>query len=419
MSTVSKHSRIVVTGLGALTPLGNNVDEYWDGLKAGRSGIGRVEGFDVSEMPCQVGGEVKGFNPADHMDVKESRKRDRYTQLAVAASRQAYVDAGLDTAGLDPFRIGCLVGSGIGGIDTIEKQNFRMFEGGARKISPFMVPMIITNMASGIVAIDLNLKGPNYGIVSACATATHSIADAMRMLQLGEADVMLAGGAEASVTRLGFGGFCSMKAMSTSFNDTPQQASRPFDKDRDGFVMGEGSGVLVLETLEHAQKRGAKIYCELLGHASTCDAFHITSPDPDGTGLKVCLQNALKSAGLQPEEVDYINAHGTSTPYNDKGETLAIKAVWGEDAKRLKISSTKSMTGHLLGAAGGIEAIACIKTITDGIIPPTINYTTPDPDCDLDYVPNQAVEQPVRVAMSSNLGFGGHNGVVVFRKLED
>jgi len=239
------------------------------------------------------------------------------------------------------------------------------------------------------------------------------------MLQLGEADVMLAGGAEASVTRLGFGGFCSMKAMSTSFNDTPQQASRPFDKDRDGFVMGEGSGVLVLETLEHAQKRGAKIYCELLGHASTCDAFHITSPDPDGTGLKVCLQNALKSAGLQPEEVDYINAHGTSTPYNDKGETLAIKAVWGEDAKRLKISSTKSMTGHLLGAAGGIEAIACIKTITDGIIPPTINYTTPDPDCDLDYVPNQAVEQPVRVAMSSNLGFGGHNGVVVFRKLED
>ncbi|MDP0499450.1 MAG: beta-ketoacyl-ACP synthase II [Verrucomicrobiota bacterium JB022] len=418
MSTLPQHPRIVVTGLGAITPLGQTVDEFWAGLQAGRSGIDRVQGFDVSEMPCQVGGEVKGFKPEDHMDVKEARKRDRYTQLAVAASRQAYLDAGLDTAGLDPFRVGCLVGSGIGGIDTIEKQNFRMFEGGARKISPFMVPMIITNMASGIVAIDLGLKGPNYGIVSACATATHSISDAMRMLLLGEADVMLAGGAEASITRLGYGGFCSMKAMSTSFNDAPQTASRPFDKDRDGFVMGEGSGVLVLETLEHAQKRGAKIYCELAGHASTCDAYHITSPDPDGMGLKVCLQNALRSAGIQPQDVDYINAHGTSTPYNDRGETLAIKGVWGEDAKRLKISSTKSMTGHLLGAAGGIEAIACIKAITDSVIPPTINYTTPDPDCDLDYVPNQAVHQPVRIAMSSNLGFGGHNGVVVFRRHE-
>lgn len=409
--------RVVVTGMGAITPLGNNVGEFWEGLKAGRSGIRRVEGFDAGEYPCKVGGEVAGFDPTDWMDAKDAKRNDRYTQFAVGAARMAMADAGIEVKSLaDPVRFGCIIGSGIGGLDTIEKQTFRLWKSGPRKVSPFMIPMLITNMASGVVAIEVGAKGPNYGIVSACATAGHSIGDSLRILRAGEADVMLAGGSEASITPLGYAGFCNMKAMGTGFNEEPERASRPFDAQRDGFIMGEGAGILVLETLEHAQARGARILGEVAGHAATCDAYHITSPDPEGVGLQACIRNAMADAGVEPEEVDYINAHGTSTPYNDKTESVAIRVVFGEGADRLKVSSTKSMTGHLLGAAGGIEAIACIQTIREGILPPTMNYEHADPDCDLDYVPNAAQEKTVRVAMSNNLGFGGHNASLVFRE---
>lgn len=412
-------TRIVVTGMGAITPLGNDVETFWDGLVAGRSGIRKVEAFDTEAYPCKVGGEVVDFNPADWMDPKDAKRNDRYTQLAVAASRMAMKDASLDAKDLaDPVRFGCIIGSGIGGLDTIEKQTFRLFEGGPRRVSPFMIPMLISNMASGVVAIDLGAMGPNYGIVSACATASHAIGDCLRILRAGEADVMLAGGSEASITQIGYAGFCNMKAMGTNFNDEPTRASRPFDAQRDGFIMGEGAGVLVLETLEHAKARGANILCEVAGHAATCDAYHITSPDPSGKGLQACMRNCLKDAGLVETDVDYINAHGTSTPYNDKTESAAIKAVFGDHAHQLKISSTKSMTGHLLGAAGGIEAIACIQSIRTGKIAPTINYENPDPECDLSYVPNKAVEAPVTIALSNNLGFGGHNATVAFKGIE-
>ena len=411
--------RIVVTGMGALTPLGNDVATFWDGLVAGRSGIGPVTAFDTEQYPCKVGGEVKDFDPGQYMDPKDAKRNDRYTQLAVAATRMAMADAKLDVKDLaDPVLFGCIIGSGIGGLDTIEQQTFRLWENGPRRVSPFMIPMLISNMASGVVAIEVGAMGPNYGIVSACATASHSIGDCIRILRAGEADVMLAGGSEANITRVGYAGFCNMKAMGTSYNDEPTRASRPFDARRDGFIMGEGAGVLVMETLEHARARGAQILCEVIGHAATCDAYHITSPDPDGRGLQACIRNALADSGVQLEEVDYINAHGTSTPYNDKTETAAIKAVFGEHAYKLKVSSTKSMTGHLLGAAGGIEAIACIQTIRTGKIAPTINYENPDPDCDLNYVPNKGIEMPVKVAMSNNLGFGGHNATIVFRAYE-
>jgi 3-oxoacyl-[acyl-carrier-protein] synthase II len=402
--------------MGAITPLGNDVSRFWEGILAGRSGLRKVESFDTGDSPCKVGGEVIGFDPAEWMDPKDAKRNDRYTQLAVAASRMAVKDAGLEVSALrDPVRFGCIIGSGIGGLDTIEKQTFRLWGGGPRRVSPFMIPMLIGNMASGVVAIELGAMGPNYGIVSACATASHAIGDCLRILRAGEADVMLAGGSEASITKLGFAGFCNMKAMGTSFNEEPERASRPFDSRRDGFIMGEGAGILVLETLEHALERGAPILCEVAGHAATCDAYHITSPDPDGRGLQACIRNCLKDSGLATEDVDYINAHGTSTPYNDKTESVAIKAVFGEDAYGLKISSTKSMTGHLLGAAGGIEAVACIETIRKGRIPPTINYENPDPDCDLNYVPNKAIEHPVTVALSNNLGFGGHNATIAFK----
>lgn len=411
--------RVVVTGMGAVTPLGLDVDSFWEGVRAGRNGIRRVQLFDPSDYPCQVGGEAVGFDPDQWMDPKESRRNDRYTQLAVAGARMAVDDAALGDAPLDRFRFGCVIASGIGGLDTIEKQTFRLFEGGPRRVSPFMIPMLISNMASGVVAIAVRAKGPNYGIVSACASATHAIGDAVRMIRAGEADVMLAGGSEASVTRIGFAGFCNMKAMATRFNETPEKASRPFDAQRDGFIMGEGSGILVLESLAHARKRGARIHAELVGHAATCDAYHITSPDPGGEGLVECMRRALAFGGLQPQDVHYINAHGTSTPYNDRTETAAIKTVFGPAAHTVRISSTKSMTGHLLGAAGGIEAIVCIKAIQEGIVPPTINYEFPDPECDLNYVPNVAVAQSVDVAMSNNLGFGGHNATVVFRRFAD
>ncbi len=418
MDNAPSFPRVVVTGLGAVTSLGQNVPDFWAGLLAGRSGIRRIERFDITDYPCKVGGEVRDWDAAKFWDPKEARRNDRYTHFAVVAAMQALADANLTATQTDADRFGVIIGSGIGGLETIEKQSKALFDGGPRKVSPFMIPSLISNMASGVVAIVTGAKGPNFGIVSACSTGTHALGTALRAMQFGEADVMIAGGSEAAINRLGYGGFCAMRAMSTNFNDTPERASRPFDKKRDGFVMGEGAGVLVLETLEHAQKRGARIYCELVGYAATCDAYHITSPDPEGTGLARALRGALKTARLEPSQVDYINAHGTSTEYNDKFETLAVKKVFGELAPKIPMSSTKSMTGHLLGAAGGIEAIVCVKAIESGEIPPTINLDEQDiPDCDLDYVPNVKRAHKTRVAISSNLGFGGHNAVVAFRAM--
>ncbi|MEM1222834.1 MAG: beta-ketoacyl-ACP synthase II [Verrucomicrobiota bacterium] len=416
MCDLLPRNRVVLTGIGTVTSLGAGIDEFWDGIIAGKSGIDLVTSFDTTDYPSKVGGEIKEFNPGDYMDPKEARRNDRYTHFAMAASRLAVGDAQLETEKLDPDRFGVLVGSGIGGMETIQKQSRRLFEMGPRKVSPFMIPSLIANIASGVIGIEFNARGPNYGIVSACSTATHTIGEAFKILRDGEADVMLAGGSEAAITELGYAGFCSMKAMSTSFNDNPSASSRPFDADRDGFVMGEGAGVMLLETLEHAQARGAKIYCELGGYAATCDAYHITSPDPEGKALSTSMLKVIRDAGIKAEDVDYINAHGTSTPYNDKFETGAIKKTFGEYASELLISSTKSMTGHLLGAAGGIEAAVCAKVLQEKRGPPTINYTTPDPDCDLNYVPNTAVDADVKVAISNNSGFGGHNATLLFKE---
>lgn len=410
-------TRVVVTGVGVLTSIGIGIEAYWENLLKGSCGVGRVTRFDPQDYSCQVASEVKDFDPTLYMDGKEVKRTDRYTHFAVAASRLAVQDAALDPEKVDSNRFGVIIGSGIGGMETIEQQSKRLFELGPRKVSPFMIPSLIANIASGIVSIEFNAKGPNFSIVSACATGSHAIGDALEYLRRGDADVMLAGGSEAAITQLGFAGFCSMKAMSTKYNETPERSSRPFDLNRDGFVMGEGAGVLLLETLEHAQARGARIYCELAGYGATCDAYHITMPDPTGEGLANCIRRALKDAAVKPEEIAYVNAHGTSTPYNDKFETMSLKSVFGEHARKLKISSTKSMTGHLLGAAGGIEAAAAIMAIQTGEIPPTINYETPDPDCDLDYVPNEKCLAKVDVALSENLGFGGQNAALVFKRL--
>ncbi len=411
--------RVVVTGIGAVTPLGYSIEETWDNMLQGKSGLGCITRFDASALPTRVAAEVKDFDPSQYMDPKEAKRSDRYTQLGVAASKLALKDAGVEPGAFDPKRFGILLASGIGGMETIEKQSRVLHESGPRKISPFMIPSLISNIASGIVAIEFGAKGPNFAVVSACASGTHALGEALNLMRLGKADVMLAGGSEAAVSMLSCAGFCSMRAMSTKYNDTPEKASRPFDKNRDGFVMGEGAGVLLLETLEHAQARGAKIYCELVGYGANCDAYHITSPAPNGEGLADCMRAALDDAGLSPDDVDYINAHGTSTPYNDKFETMAIKTVFGERAKSIPVSSTKSMVGHMLGAAGGVEAAVCCKAIQTGEVPPTINIEEPDPECDLDYVP--AVKRTVnpKVTMSNNLGFGGHNGVVVFKKWEE
>ncbi len=416
METVSPHKRVVVTGLGAITSLGHNVPDFWNAIVAGRSGVGPVSLFDASEHACRIGAEVRGWDPAQHMDPKEARRNDRYTHFGYCAARQAVKDAGLDMTREDADRVGVLIGSGIGGMWTIETQHKNLLERGPRKVSPFMIPALISNMVGGLVAIDLGARGPNFGVVSACATATHAIGESLRIIRSGEADVMVCGGAEAAITPLAYAGFCSMKAMSTA-NETPEKASRPFDLHRDGFIMGEGAGILVLESLEHALARGARIYGELAGYAATCDAFHITQPDPDGKGLSLAMGRALNDARLRPDEIDYINAHGTSTPYNDKFETLSIKKVFGDHARRLLVSSTKSMTGHLLGAAGGIEAVLSVKTLETGIVPPTINLETPDPDCDLDYVPHVARAATVRAVLSDNLGFGGQNAALVFRRV--
>ncbi len=406
--------RVVVTGLGVVTSLGHDVESFWSSLLAGKCGIDRVSLFDPAEYPCQIGAEVRGWEATQHMDPKEARRNDRYTHFGFVAAKQAIKDAGLEPAREDGDRVGVMIGSGIGGMYTYESQLKVLAERGPRKVSPFTIPSLIGNMCSGLVAIEIGARGPNFGLVSACATGTHAIGEAAHAIRRGDVDVMIAGGSEASITPFAYASFCSMKAMSTR-NDSPQTASRPFDLERDGFVMGEGAGILVLETLEHAQARGARIYCELAGYAATCDAFHITQPDPDGKGLSMAMKRALGSAGVAPESVDYINAHGTSTPYNDKFETLAIKKVFGEHAQKLAVSSTKSMTGHLLGAAGGIESVICAKTIQTGKIAPTINLANPDPECDLDYVPNEAREAKVRTVLSNNLGFGGQNAAAVFR----
>ena len=416
METSSSPRRVVVTGLGAVTSLGHDVETFWAGLLAGRCGVRRVSLFDPSEFACQIGAEVRDWDAAAHMDPKEVRRNDRYTHFGFVAAKQAVKDAGLVMEREDGDRVGVMVGSGIGGMFTFETQLRVMAERGPRKVSPFTIPSLIGNMCSGLVAIDLGARGPNFGLVSACATGTHAIGEAAHAIRRGDADVMVAGGSEAAITPFAYASFCAMKAMSLR-NDSPQTASRPFDLQRDGFIMGEGSGILVLESLEHAQARGAHIYCELAGYAATCDAFHITQPDPEGKGLSMAMKRALASAGAAPESVDYINAHGTSTPYNDKYETLAIKKVFGDHAYKIPVSSTKSMTGHLLGAAGGIESVVSVKTIQTGMIAPTINLTEPDPDCDLDYVPNQARSAKVRTVLSNNLGFGGQNASVVFRAL--
>jgi 3-oxoacyl-[acyl-carrier-protein] synthase II len=412
----SSSRRVVVTGLGVVTSLGHTVGQFWDSLVAGKCGIDRVTHFDATGYGSQIGAEVRDWDAAKHMDPKEARRNDRYTHFGFVAAKQAVTDSGLVMAGEDGDRVGVIIGSGIGGMYTYESQLKVLAERGPRKVSPFTIPSLIGNMCSGLVAIEYGARGPNFGIVSACATGTHALGEAWHAIRRGDADVMIAGGSEAAITPFAYASFCAMKAMSTR-NEEPQRASRPFDRNRDGFVMGEGAGVLVIESLEHAQARGARIYCELAGYAATCDAFHITQPDPEGKGLSLAMKRALASAALNPDQIDYINAHGTSTPYNDKFETLAIKKVFGDHASRLKISSTKSMTGHLLGAAGGIESVVCVKTLQTGMLAPTINLEEADPDCDLDYVPNTAQGAKVRAVLSNNLGFGGQNAAVVFRAL--
>ncbi|MGE6856722.1 beta-ketoacyl-ACP synthase II [Bacillus sp. FSL K6-2841] len=408
--------RVVVTGLGALTPLGNDVESTWKNALAGVSGVGPITRVDSSEYTAKVAAELKDFNIEDYMEKKEARKMARFTQYAVVAAQKALEDSRLEITDEIAPRVGVWVGSGIGGLETFEEQ-FEVYSNkGARRVSPFFVPMMIPDMATGQISIALGAKGVNSCTVTACATGTNSIGDAFKVIQRGDADAMITGGTEAPLTKMSFAGFCANKALST--NPDPETASRPFDKNRDGFVMGEGAGIVVLEELEHALKRGATIYAEIVGYGSTGDAYHITAPAPNGEGGVRAMKEAIRDAGLSVEEIDYINAHGTSTPYNDKFETMAIKEVFGEHANQLAISSTKSMTGHLLGAAGGVEAIFSVLAIKDSVIPPTINLETPDEECDLDYVANAARSKEVQVALSNSLGFGGHNATIIFKKYE-
>ena len=407
--------RVVVTGLGALTPIGNSAEELWTALSEGRSGIGPITKFDASAYPTRIAGEIKNFDPLAYVDKKEARRLDPYLQYAIASSAMAVADAGIDAGRVDRERFGVLIGSGIGGITTLLEGEHVLLEKGPDRVSPFIVPMLIINMASGLVSMRFGAKGPNSSVVTACATGNHAIGDAFRLIARGDADVMIAGGAEAMIVPLTIAGFCAMKAMSTR-NDEPERASRPFDAGRDGFVCGEGAGIVVLELLDHAVRRDARIYAEIIGYGMAGDAHHMTAPDPEGDGAARAMTLALKDAGLAPGDVGYINAHGTSTPYNDKFETLAIKRVFGEHARKVAVSSTKSMTGHLLGAAGGVEAIATTLALHHGLLPPTINYETPDPECDLDYVPNQARKQDIEVAISNAFGFGGTNATLAFRK---
>ncbi|MFL1674045.1 beta-ketoacyl-ACP synthase II [Paenibacillus dendritiformis] len=407
--------RVVVTGMGVVTALGSDLDTLWRSLMEGKSGISQIEAFDTTDYPTKIAASVKDFNPEDYIDKKEARRMDRFVQFGIAASKKALEDAELDMDQTNRDRVGVIVGSGIGGLGTWEEQHRILLEKGVKRVSPFFIPMMIANMASGHISMMIGARGPNTAAVSACATGTHSIGDAFKIIQRGDADVMICGGAEATIRPIGMAGFCAMRAMSTR-NDEPERASRPFDVDRDGFVMGEGAGVLVLESLEHALQRGARIYAEVAGYGMSADAHHITEPDPEGPAL--CMTRAIQDSGFQPEQIDYINAHGTSTPVGDKSETRAIKAALGDHARNVAISSTKSMTGHLLGAAGGVEAVICALTLQHGMIPPTINLENQDPECDLDYVPNVPRKADVRTAMSNSFGFGGHNATVVLTKYE-
>ena len=410
--------RVVVTGLGVLAPNGNSVSEYWNALTAGQSGIDYITNFDTTDFPVKIAGELSKFDPEQHFERKEVRKLDPFTAYALVASNEAIRMSGLDAGGFDSERAGVMLGCGIGGITTLLEEHVVLRNRGARRVSPFFVTKLIANIAGGQIAIKWDLQGSNQTVNSACASATDAIGLALRVIQSGTADIMIAGGTEASIRDLPLAGFSKIRALCNTA-DPPQSASRPFDKDRNGFIMGEGAGILVLETEEHAKSRGATILGELAGYGATNDAFHVTQPAEGGAGAVKAMQLAIEDAGAKPEEVDYINAHGTSTPYNDKNETVAIKTVFGDHARKLKISSTKSMTGHLLGASGGIEAIAALKAIEKQIVPPTINYMTPDPDCDLDYVPNTAEETQVNSVLSNTFGFGGHNAVVFMRKWQN
>ncbi|WP_066054800.1 beta-ketoacyl-ACP synthase II [Robertmurraya korlensis] len=405
--------RVVVTGVGAVTPVGNNVETAWNNVLAGVSGVGPLTRLNADEYPAKVAAEVKDFQVEDFIDKKDARKMDRFTHYAVAAAKMAVEDSGLEINDSNSHNIGVWIGSGIGGMETFESQYETFLSRGYRRVSPFFVPMMIPDMATGQVSITLGARGFNSCTVTACATGTNSIGDAFKVIQRGDATAMVTGGAEAPITKMSVAGFCANTALST--NPDPSKASRPFDLNRDGFVIGEGAGIVVLEELEHALARGAKIYAEIVGYGATGDAYHITAPAPGGEGGARAMKMAINDAGLNVEEVDYVNAHGTSTDYNDRFETLALKEVFGEHAYKLAVSSTKSMTGHLLGAAGGVEAIFSVLAIKEGMIPPTINYETPDPECDLDYVPNEARKQEVQVAMSNSLGFGGHNATIVFK----
>lgn len=409
--------RVVITGMGTISPVGLNVNEFWSSLVAGKGGVGYITRFDASAFSTKIAAEVKGFNPSSVIDRKELRRQDRFVHYAIAAAHEALVDSKLELNKEDRDRIGVLVGSGIGGTETWEAQLQKLRDFGPDRISPFFVPMMIIDMASGEISIRWNLKGPNFATVSACATSAHAIGESFLIISRGDADIMITGGSEAAITPLSMAGFCSMRALSRR-NDAPEKASRPFELNRDGFVMGEGSGILVLEEMERARARGVKIYAELAGYGATADAYHMTAPSPGGEGAARAMRTALSSAGMSPEEVGYVNAHGTSTDLNDKYETMAIKTVFGSHVSKLAISSTKSMTGHLLGAAGGIETIATAKTLVEGIVHPTINYEVPDPECDLDYVPNKARNLAVTAAISNSFGFGGHNVCLVLKRYQ-
>ncbi|PIQ81623.1 MAG: beta-ketoacyl-[acyl-carrier-protein] synthase II [Candidatus Omnitrophica bacterium CG11_big_fil_rev_8_21_14_0_20_64_10] len=411
------HRRVVVTGLGVVSPVGNTVNQVWEALLQGKSGVGELKLFDSSAYPTRIAAEVRDFDPAQYLSVKEQKHSDRFVKFAVAAAKQAAADAAISADKEDPNRIGVWIGTGMGGLATIEEGYRDLEKRGPARVNPFFIPMIICNMAPGQVSISLGFKGPNSCSVSACASGAHAIGDSYKIIQRGEADAMVAGGSECAITPLGVAGFCALRALSTR-NDDPQHASRPFDLDRDGFVIGEGAAVVVLEELEHAKRRGAKIYAEMIGYGMTGDAHHMTAPDPDGAGAAGAMTLALKSAGLKPADIQYINAHGTSTKLNDKIETKAIKDVFGEAARKLAISSTKSMTGHLLGAAGAVEFLACCLSLKNQIVHGTMNYTTPDPDCDLDYVPNEARRMKLTRVLSNSLGFGGHNVSLIAQKYE-
>jgi 3-oxoacyl-[acyl-carrier-protein] synthase II len=406
--------RVVITSMGVITSLGNSVEEFWNSIKEGKNGISRVTKFDVSQMSTKVAAVINNFDPIDYIDKKEAKRMDRFTQFAMAATKTAIEQSGLNLEKIDQNRFGVIIGSGIGGIETLEAQHKVFLDKGPGRVSPFFIPMMIGNMAVGRIAIQYGAKGFNESVITACATSTNAIGDAFKVIQRGDADIMITGGAEASITPLSFAGFCNMGAMSSA--EDPDTACKPFDLKRDGFVMGEGAGILVIEDLEHALNRGAEIIAEIVGYGSTNDAFHITAPSEGGEGGARCMQMAINDGGIKPEQVDYINAHGTSTPHNDKNETAAIKKVFGSHSYKLAVSSTKSMTGHLLGAAGAVEAIATALAIKEGFVPPTINYKNPDPDCDLDYVANTGRKSEVNIALSNSLGFGGHNSTIVLKK---